>query len=67
MPRLTPAQRIHAICALIVPIVLVLMFAPAFEPAAPRELVPACEKLTHQAHELSATHCRDELVVAGAD
>jgi hypothetical protein len=26
--RLTPSQRIHAICAFVVPIVLVLMFAP---------------------------------------
>lgn len=27
--QLTPTQRIHAVCAFLVPIVLVLMFAPA--------------------------------------
>lgn len=27
--QLTPTQRIHALCAFVVPIVLVLMFAPA--------------------------------------
>ena len=29
MLRLTPTQRIHAVCALVVPIVMVLMVAPS--------------------------------------
>lgn len=67
MPTLTPAQCIHAICAFIVPIALVLMFAPASKPVAPREQAPSCETVAHKAHELSAARCRDELVVAEVD
>lgn len=66
MRRLTPAQRVHAICAFVVPIVLVLLFAPAPQRDAARETVPSCEHLTHDGADSQAlAACRDALAVAG--
>jgi hypothetical protein len=65
MRRLTPAQRVHAICAFVVPIVLVLLFAPATQRDVARETVSSCEHLAHAGADPQAlAACRDALAVA---
>jgi len=59
--RLTPSQRVHAVCAFVVPIVLVLMFAPGPEARGHAGQKPSVERCA-DAHLPS--HCEAPTAIA---